>query len=149
THFNRAEAFLRLGMRDRALQDYTEAVQLEPRFAPAYAAIGRIQSQLGHREEAIRDFDMALKLDPKGVDVFQDRGNARREGGDWLGALTDYDRAVAIDPKRADLYIARGWARLCAGVEWADNDARAYLSLRGWQEPVSPYMALLATLGAR
>ena len=149
THFNRAEAFVRLGMRDRALQDYTEAVRLDPRLAPAYAAIGRIQSQLGRREEAIRDFDMALRLDPKRVDVFQDRGNVRREGGDWLGALTDYDRAIAIDPRRADLYVARGWARLCAGAEWADNDARAYLSLRGWNESLSPYMALLAILGAR
>jgi tetratricopeptide (TPR) repeat protein len=149
THFNRAEAFARLGMNDRALQDYTDAVQLAPNLAPAYAAIGRIQSQLGRRDEAIRDYDMALRLDPNGVDVFQDRGNARREGGDWLGALADYDRAIAIDPKRADLYVARGWGRLCAGAEWADNDARAYLSLRGWQEPLSPYMALLAVLGAR
>jgi tetratricopeptide (TPR) repeat protein len=149
THFNRAEAFARLGMNDRALQDYTDAVQLAPNLAPAYAAIGRIQSQLGRRDEAIRDYDMALRLDPNGVDVFQDRGNARREGGDWLGALADYDRAVAIDPKRADLYVARGWGRICAGAEWADNDARAYLSLRGWHEPLSPYMALLAVLGAR
>jgi tetratricopeptide (TPR) repeat protein len=149
THFNRAEVFARLGINDRALRDYMAAVQLAPNLAPAYAAIGRIQSQLGRREEAIRDYDMALKLDPKGVDVFQDRGNARREGGDWLGALADYDRAIAIDPKRSDLYVARGWGRLCAGAEWADNDARAFLSLRGWHEPLSPYMALLAVLGAR
>ncbi len=74
---------------------------------------------------------------------------SRRQEGDWRGALTDYDRAVAIDPKRADLYVARGWSRLCAGAEWADNDARAYLALRGWHEPLSPYMALLAILGAR
>ena len=69
------------------MHDYTEAVRLEPRLAPAYAAIGRIESQLGRREEA-RDFDIALRLDPKGmgVAVYQDRGNIRREGGDWSGA---------------------------------------------------------------
>ena len=149
THFNRAEAFDRLGMRDRALQDYQDAVQIAPTYAPAYAAIGRIQSQLGRPDEAIREFDMALRLDPKGVEVFQDRANVKRESGDWLGSLADYNRAVAIDPRRADLYVARGWARLCAGVEWPDNDARAYLSLRGWHEPFSAYMALLAVLGAR
>jgi tetratricopeptide (TPR) repeat protein len=133
----------------RALQDYTDVLQLAPTLAPAYAAIGRIQSRLGRRDEAIRDYDMALRLDPKGVDVFQDRGDARREAGDWPGALADYDRAIALDPRRADLYVMRGWGRLSAGVEWADNDARAYLALKGWQEPLSPYMALLAVLGAR
>ena len=45
--------------------------------------------------------------------------------------------------------MARGWARLGSGAEWADNDARAYLALKGWQDGFSPYMALLAILGAR
>jgi tetratricopeptide (TPR) repeat protein len=151
THFNRAEVFVRLEMRDRALEDYTAAIRLAPRLAPAYAAIGRIRAQLGHRDEAMRDFDMALRLDPKGagIGVYQDRGNIRREEGDWAGALTDYDRAIALQPRRAELYVARGWARLGSGAEWADNDGRAYLALKGWQDSFSPYMAMLAALGAR
>lgn len=151
THFNRAEVFLRLGLRDRALEDYTAAVGIEPRMAQAYAAIGRIRSQLGQREQAMHDFDMALRLDPKGMglSVYQDRGNARRDEGDWSGALADYDRAVELEPKRPELYVVRGWARLASGAEWADNDARAYLALRGWKDNFSPYMAALAMLGAR
>ncbi len=151
TRYNRAEVFLRLGMNERALEDYSATVEIAPKMAPAYAAIGRIQAQLGHRDEAIRDFDMALRLDPKGagVAVYQDRGNVRREGGDWAGALSDYDQAIALDPRRAELYVARGWARLGSGAEWADNDARAYLMLKGWRDPFSPYMGLLAILGAR
>jgi hypothetical protein len=31
----------------------------------------------------------------------------------------------------------------------ADNDARAYLALKGWRDVMSPYMTLLAILGAR
>ncbi len=149
THFNRGEVFARLGMQDRALQDYTEAIRLEPRLAPAHAAIGRIQSQRGRGAEALHEFDMAVRLAPQELSVYSDRGHARREGGDWVGALADYDRAIAIDPKRAETYLARGWARLAAGAEWADNDARAYLALRGWQDGLAPYMALLAVLGAR
>jgi tetratricopeptide (TPR) repeat protein len=99
----------------------------------------------------MRDFDMALRLDPNGVgvSVYQDRGNARRKEGDWSGALSDYDRAITLRPRQAELYVARGWARLASGAEWADNDARAYLALKGWQDPFSPYMVLLAILGAR
>lgn len=151
THFNRAEVFVRLGMQERALEDFNAAVALSPRLAPAYAAIGRIQAQLGHRDEAMRDFDMALRLDPKGagIGVYQVRADVRREGGDWAGALSDYDRAITLEPRRPELYVARGWARLGSGAEWADNDARAYLALKGWQDPFSPYMAMLAVLGAR
>lgn len=151
THFNRAEVFIRLGMRERALEDFTESVRLAPKLAPAYAAIGRIEAQLGRREEAMRDFDMALKLDPKrmGLAIYPDRGDLRRQEGDWSGALADYDQAIAFQPKRADLYVARGWARLGSGAEWADNDALAYLSIKGWHDGLSPYMAILAALGAR
>jgi tetratricopeptide (TPR) repeat protein len=148
-YFNRAEVFDRLGMRDRALQDYSEAIRLEPRLTPAYAASARIRAEKGQRAQAIHDFDMALQLDPKEVGLLEDRGNARREQGDWLGALADYDRAVVLNPKRAETYVVRGWSRLSAGMDGADLDARAYLAIKGWRDGLSPYMAVLAVVGAR
>jgi tetratricopeptide (TPR) repeat protein len=148
-YFNRAEVRSRLGQRDRALEDYNEAVRLDPRLAPAYAASARLRDENGQRDGAIRDYDMALLLDPKEVRLYYDRGNVRREAGDWRGALDDYDRAVALDPKRSDAYFARGWARFAAGIPGADHDARVYISLQGWRDSVSPYMAILAVLGSR
>ncbi len=148
-YFNRAEVFARLGLRDRALQDYDATIRLDPRIAAAYAASARLREQEGQRDHAIHDFDMALQLDPKEVSLYYDRGNARRESGDWRGALADYDRAVVLAPQQADAYVARGWSRLSAGVDGADYDARVYLELKGWNDGLSPYMAILAVLGAR
>jgi tetratricopeptide (TPR) repeat protein len=148
-YFNRAEVFARLGLRDRALQDYDTTTKLNPRLVAAYAASARLREQEGQREHAIHDFDMALQLDPKEVSLYYDRGNARRESGDWRGALADYDRAVVLSPRQADVYVARGWSRLSAGVDGADYDARIYLQLKGWHDSLSPYMAILAALGAR
>jgi tetratricopeptide (TPR) repeat protein len=148
-YFNRAEVFSRLGQRDRALDDYNEAVRLDPRLAPAYAASARLREENGQRDRAIRDYDMALLLVPKEVGLYYDRGNVRREAGDWRGALDDYDRAVTLDPKRADTYFARGWARFAAGAPGSDYDARAYISLQGWRDSLSSYMAVLAVLGSR
>ena len=89
----------------------------------------------------MHDYDMALKLDPRQVSLYYDRGNVKREAGDWRGALADYDQAVTLDPKRAETYFARGWSRFSAGVDGADYDARVYISLNGWRDPLSPYMA--------
>jgi len=147
-YFNRAQVFARLGLRDRALEDYDVAIRLDPRISAAYAASARLREEKGQRDHAIHDFDMALQLDPREVSLYYDRGNARRETGDWRGALADYDRAVVMAPKQAETYIARGWSRLCAGVEGADFDARVYLQLKGWHDEFSPYMAILAALGA-
>jgi tetratricopeptide (TPR) repeat protein len=148
-YFNRAEVLSRIGQRARALEDYDEAVRLDPRLASAYAASARLRDENGQRDRAVHDYDMALLLDPKEVRLYYDRGNVRREAGDWRGALDDYDRAVALDPKRSDTYFARGWARFAAGNPGSDYDARAYISLQGWRDSLSPYMAILAVLGSR
>ena len=149
THFNRAEAFARLGMNDRALQDYMAAVQISPNLAPAYAAIGRIQSQLGHRDEAIRDYDMALRLDPKGVDVFQDRGNARREGGTgWVPWPTTIARLRSIRSGPISTWRAGGAVSVPVPSGRTTMPAPICHSRDGMNRS-SPYMALLAVLGAR
>ena len=129
--------------------DYNEAVRLDPRMAAAYAASARLRDESGQPDRAIHDYDMALRLEPKQVSLYYDRGNVRREAGDWQGALADYDQAVALDPKRANTYFARGWSRFSAGIDGADFDARVYVSLQSWRDPLSPYMAVLAVLGSR
>jgi tetratricopeptide (TPR) repeat protein len=147
--FNRAEVYAKLGFRDRAIEDYDAATQLDPHFSAAITASARLREQIGRHEQAIHDFDMAVQLVPGEVSLYYDRGNAKREAGDWRGALADYDRAVILAPRQAENYVARGWSRLGMGVEGADFDARAFLKLRGWRDPLAPYMAILGSMGAR
>ena len=120
-----------------------------PTFRPLLPPVRGCAKRSGRPDHAIHDFDMALQLAPKEVGLYYDRGNARRETGDWRGALADYDQAVVLAPEQAENYVARGWSRLGAGVEGGDFDARVYLQLKGWHDGFSPYMAILAVLGAR
>ncbi len=148
-YFNRADVLARLGDRGRALKDYERAVELEPRLAAAHAALARLHDADGDSGQAAHELDRAIELDPRAVGLLRQRGDLRRESGEWTGALADYDRAIALDPHDPTTYLSRGWARLAAGVDGADRDARVFLKIQGYHDAKSPMMALLAVLGAK
>src|SRR5207249_1914 len=45
--------------------DYTEAIRLDPKRAPAYAGRGHAWYRKGEYAKAVEDYERALKLDPK------------------------------------------------------------------------------------
>lgn len=49
---------------DAALADYTQALALDPKLAPAYVNRGIILLQKGREPEADKDFEAGFKLDP-------------------------------------------------------------------------------------
>lgn len=146
---NRAGAYARLGLADRAIEDYDESIRLDPNAVMAHIGLGNAHEALGRRDQAIREYDMAIRLSPSNPSVYRNRGNVRRADGDWAGAIEDYTRAVELNPRSPEAYVLRGWSRFSAGVDGADEDARAYLTLQERPDASTPYMAILGTLAAR
>lgn len=64
-YFNRGIARERLGTRQRAMDDYTEAIRLGADFDFACHNRGVELEQQGSRAEATADFEHALKTDPR------------------------------------------------------------------------------------
>jgi tetratricopeptide (TPR) repeat protein len=59
-----AGAFARRGTIDRAIEDYSVALRLDPAQAGTYVARGELWRKKGDRPKAVQDFSAALKLDP-------------------------------------------------------------------------------------
>ena len=55
----------RQGDLDRAIADYTQAIQLNPKYAPAYYNRGSAWGNKGDFDRAIADYSQAILLDPK------------------------------------------------------------------------------------
>ena len=55
-YMNRGNAYGKLGKRQRAIQDYDEAIRLNPQFASAYNNRSVAYQSLGKRKLAERDF---------------------------------------------------------------------------------------------
>ncbi len=64
-YFNRGNAYDDLGQYQRAIQDYTRAIQLDPDLAQAYYNRGIVYYNLGEYQRAIQDYDKACSLDSK------------------------------------------------------------------------------------
>jgi tetratricopeptide (TPR) repeat protein len=141
---NRADVFARLGLRDRAAVDLEQANRLDGRLVASY--LKTHQLNLEDRQALTPEQEMALRLDSKDVSSHYETANKHRENREWSLALHEYDRVIATRPDQADAYVARGWSRLCAGVDGAASDARAYRNLKGWSDPFTPYMSILEAL---
>ena len=102
-----------------AVQAYTKAIQLDPRFLPAYEERASGYLNLKHYPQALRDYDKILALDPDNITAYSDRGLAKLETGQYLSATLDFDDAIRRkdehDSFLPTLYEYRGDAHVKLG----------------------------------
>jgi tetratricopeptide (TPR) repeat protein len=131
----RGAAFGRKDMTDRAIGDYTVALQLDPSQASVFNARGELWRKKGDRPKALADFGAALKLNP---DHFVAKANYKALALELekLGAL----KAVAGKPSFNCATARRPVERaICANPELADLDREVIGSyLRSYNEIPDP-----------
>ena len=140
---NRADAYLNKGDYDRALADYTESIEIDPKNPLTFNARGYAYHSKGDYEHAIADYSKAIEINPKLTFAYRYLGNAYEAKGEHDRAIANYDKVIEIDPKDAWAYHGRGYAYYSKGdydraiadyskaIEIDPNDAWAYHS-RGY-----------------
>ncbi len=106
--FNRALNKYKQGDYQGAIEDYTQAIRLDPNYAKAYHGRGIARYDLGDLQEAMADYNQAIRLDPNYAPAYNNRGTARDDLGDLQEAIADYTQAIRLDPNSALAYYNRG-----------------------------------------
>lgn len=114
-HVNRGNVWKDMGQRDRAIQEYTEAIKFNPSLAMAYNNRGGVLMQKGQVNHAVQDFNQAIRLDPRNAMAYTNRGSAWQATGQYDRAIQDYYQAIRLKPDYADAYFNRGSALLVKG----------------------------------
>ena len=110
-YFYRGNAYNYKKKYDRAIEDYNQALQLNPKYAEAFYSRGNAYNKKGEYDRAIADFNQALLLNPKDAEAFNNRGIAYRNKGEYDRAIADFNQALLLNPKYAEfLYNNRGIA---------------------------------------
>ncbi len=125
---NRGNAYFNLGEYRRAIQDYDQALRLDPGYAVAYYNRGKAYTELRVHRRAIQDYDQTLRINPGLAIAYYNRGIAYNGLGEHHRAIQDYDQALRIDPGYADAYHNRGWSYKI----FADYDRAA----RDWEKAI-------------
>ncbi|MFY9839519.1 MAG: tetratricopeptide repeat protein, partial [Xanthobacteraceae bacterium] len=104
-----------MGDFDRAISDYDQAIELNPKSGMAYNNLCDAYLDKGDNDRAIGDCNRAIQLDPTLAIAYRNRGNAYRYKGEAGSATADYNQAIELNPKFSQAYLARGLLSLDAG----------------------------------
>jgi len=106
----RAEAYLRVGLLEKALQDCEQALSLDPEGSQALMVRGEVHLRMGHFAEAVQDCDLVVDREPSCVSAYAVRGEARLRLGRAEEALMDCEWALAHGRRAATVLAVRGEA---------------------------------------
>jgi len=92
---------------DQALALFKRTTELDPDFAPAWAAMALTYSVMTMSTEvlsqAISTAKHALSLDPENVDALDALASVYRKSWQWAKAEPYFEQAMAIDPQSSEL----------------------------------------------
>ncbi len=98
------------GVQQKAVEYFSEAIRIDPRFVLAYYNRGIAWQALGSEQRAIDDYTQALRLEPYLADAYGSRGTAYENLGQFERAIKDYSEAIRLAPKVAQNYANRASA---------------------------------------
>jgi len=111
-YLDRGRTYLQQDDNDRAIADFTKAIELDPEGASAYNHRGVAYTSKLDFDRAIADFDKALQFDPVLRNAHSNRGVAFSRKGDEASARADFaiEEQLFPDHSSGSLNILNGRA---------------------------------------
>ena len=97
---------------ERAISNYTEAIQYSPYDAATYVQQGHCYRQTRKSDIAIRTYTKAIFLSPAYVAAYHGRALGYMQNKSWRLAIADFSKAIELNPDYALGYYDRGMVHL-------------------------------------
>ena len=113
-YMGRGEELTQKGKYGRAIEDFTKAINLNPKEPLYYYNRANVYLDLKQYSMAIKDYDSALAKNDKLLDAYVNRGIAYSESDLQNEAISSFKKALIINPNQSDVYnyIAISYALL-------------------------------------
>jgi serine/threonine protein kinase/Flp pilus assembly protein TadD len=94
---------------EKAIQDYTEAIKIDPNRAHFYSDRAWSLIHIGDLDAALRDYTKATELEPDNPHMWNGKADVLTRIGDYDAALDAVNRALQLFPSEAGFYAQRAW----------------------------------------
>jgi lipoprotein NlpI len=98
-HWERGIQYGKLGHYDKAVSDYTSAINIDPQLISAYIDRAVGYARLEKYNEAYADLNTVLQMQPNNMRAYVTRGTLSFLVGKYQDAAADFKRYLQLNPK--------------------------------------------------
>ena len=124
THNDLGVAYHVQGEIGLAIEEYREALRINPDYADAYSNLGAAYYAQGEVDLAIKSWEDALRIEPSLAQTHHNLGVAYKAQGMLALAVNELEKALRIDPNDADTHFAL--AQVCQIQGKAEKAVECY-----------------------
>lgn len=106
-YFLRGDSWDEIDEYDKAISDYSNAIELAPFDAKFYSHRGISWNNKGEYDNAIADYNKVIELNPNYIDVYYNRGISFKNKGESEKAIEDYKKYLELTPDKDDIWAER------------------------------------------
>lgn len=107
----RGDLWIDRGENDIAINDYDEAIKLDPRNSRAWGGRGSAWANKKDYDRAVEDFSESIRLSPQDSHTVSQRGLAWHKKQQYDRAIADYNEALRLEPARPRYIYYRALVR--------------------------------------
>lgn len=108
-HNNRGNHYLNVSKEpEKALADYSRAIQLKPSFTDAHTNRGNYYYKKKEFRKALADYERVIGLKADHYSAYNNRGGVHFALGDYAKAIQDYTKVIELNPKHYKAYNNMG-----------------------------------------
>ncbi len=116
-----------MGHHDLALQEFQQALDLDPHYAAAISGLAHAYEGSGRSADAEAAYQKAAALGPDSWDAYDELGNFYNREGKFEQAIQQYQHALQLTPDNAQVYANLGGCYLNSGDNKLQGDAEQAL----------------------
>ncbi len=103
------------GFYQKAIENFSRAIELDPGFADAYkrradaySGLAEEEAEFAHYDQALADYTQSIALNPDDASAYSGRGYAYYHQDDFDRAIADFGKAIALNSNDVSAYFGRG-----------------------------------------